>query len=262
MSSAFDGMSANALRGISAALRAGRLVTPLSKLSLRRVAPSCTGPAVAELVRLSNDGLHATHLALLVDAMADAVEGRLISNAELVWTGPESSVSHSRDTLVVVSELFRVATKSVLVSTFVIQRPDVVFRALADRMIEVPDLRVQIFVHVGRNPRDTRYDSEILREFSMELAERWPGPRRPFLYYHPLSLSTDPATRANWHAKAVVVDDEISFVTSANFTEWAHERNVEAGVLIRSASFARQLRQQFDSLVQSRAVLEVPEFRS
>ena len=50
-------------------------------------------------------------------------------------------------------------------------------------------------------------------------------------------------------------------MTSANFTQWAQERNVEAGVLIRNASFARQLRQQFDSLVQSRAVIEVPGFR-
>jgi hypothetical protein len=255
-------MSANALRGISAALRAGRLAVPLSKLSLRRVSPSCTEAAVTELVRLSNDGLHATHLALLVEAMADAVESRLNSNAELVWTGPEASVAHSRDTFAVVSELFKAAKRSVLVSTFVIQRPEVVFKGLADRMVEIPELRVQMFVHVGRKLRDTRYDAEILREFSRELTDRWPGPRRPFLYYHPASLSDDAATRATWHAKAVVVDDELSFVTSANFTEWAHERNVEAGVLIRDANFARQLRQQFDSLVESRVVLEVPGFRT
>ena len=47
----------------------------------------------------------------------------------------------------------------------------------------------------------------------------------------------------------------------ASITEWAQRRNVEAGVLVRNRDFARQLRQQFDGLVQSRAVLEVPGFR-
>ena len=41
-------------------------------------------------------------------------------------------------------------------------------------------------------------------------------------------LSLDPRERATWHAKVVVIDASTSFVTSANFTEWAQERNVEA----------------------------------
>jgi len=59
----------------------------------------------------------------------------------------------------------------------------------------------------------------------------------------------------------VVVDETTSFVTSPNFTEWAQQRNVEAGVLIHNAAFGRQLCQQFEALVQSGAVLEVPGFR-
>jgi len=60
------------------------------------------------------------------------------------------------------------------------------------------------------------------------------------------------------HAKCVLVDDEVSFVTSANFTEWAQQRNVEAGVLVRNPHFTRQLRAQFDSLVQGRLVGRLP----
>lgn len=81
------------------------------------------------------------------------------------------------------------------------------------------------------------------------------------LYYDPRSLSLNGTEKATWHAKVVVVDEETSFVTSANFTEWAQQRNVEAGVLIQNAAFGRQLCQQFEALVQSRAVLEVPGFR-
>ena len=262
MSLALEGVSAATLRAIAAALQNGQLSTPLSPLAIARVAPSCSETAVQQLVRLSREGMQAAHLALLVDAMAKAVEQRLASGVELVWTGPESSASQSRDTAIVVAELFRSATKSVLVSTFVVHQADTVFKPLAGRMAEDPGLRVQLFVHVGRGDRDTRYESEILREFASKLGGKWPGPVRPLLYYDPRSLDTNPATRATWHAKVIVVDDETAFVTSANFTEWAQHRNVEAGVLIRNAQFARQLRQQFEGLVQSRAVLEVPGFRS
>ena len=65
-------------------------------------------------------------------------------------------------------------------------------------------------------------------------------------------------TSPSWHAKCVVVDDDVAFVTSANFTEWAQQRNVEAGVLVRNSHFARQLRAQFDGLVQAKAVRRVP----
>ena len=42
--------------------------------------------------------------------------------------------------------------------------------------------------------------------------------------------------------------------------EWAHQRNVEAGVLIRNAEFVRQLRQQFDSLIETKLVRRLPGF--
>lgn len=60
--------------------------------------------------------------------------------------------------------------------------------------------------------------------------------------------------RACLHAKCVVVDGTTSLVISANFTEAAQERNIEAGVLLRSASFATSLTAQFDALVQRGAL--------
>lgn len=211
-------------------------------------------------MRLSSEGMQPVHLALLVDAMASVVEARLASGAELVWSGPETAVAHSRDTAVVVAELFRSAMKSVVISTFVVHQADTVFKSLAERMAEVADLRVQLFLHVGRESRDTRHESEILREFAAELSRQWPGSRRPLLYYDPRSLSLNAEERATWHAKVVVIDDEKAFVTSANFTEWAQQRNVEAGVLVRNSEFARHLRRQFEGLVQSNQVRRLPGF--
>jgi len=46
---------------------------------------------------------------------------------------------------------------------------------LARRIDELPELRVRLFVHVGREWRDTAPDSELLREFGEELGREWPG---------------------------------------------------------------------------------------
>lgn len=261
ITSAFDGVSAATLRALASALRSGQLAAPLSAFSLSKVA-HCPAPLAAELQSLASDGMAPAHLALLLDARAEAAEARMAgaSGCELVWTGPESIVSHSRDTAVVIEEIFSTACRSVLVSSYVVQRGDLVFRSLARRMQEKVDLHARMFLHVARKPNDTRDESELLREFAGSLGSQWPGQRRPEVFYDPRTLAADRDVRASWHAKCVLADDEVAFVTSANFTEWAQARNVEAGVLVRSSHFAMQLRRQFDGLVQSKQVRRVPGF--
>ncbi len=254
----FEGVSSATLQAIASALRSGQLTMPLSKIGLARIASRCPLEAIDQMVGLSADGLQPRHLALLLEQCCASSEAALASAAELVWTGPESAAAASRDTAVVLEELFGSATRSVVVSTFVVHQGHRVFKALSDRMAAVPSLQVQLFLHIGREQRDTRYDSEIIREFVEDFSRHWPWSPRPRVFYDPRSLAQDDATRATWHAKCVVIDDEVAFVTSANFTEWAQSKNVEAGVLVRNVHFARQLRHQFESLVQSRAVLEVP----
>ena len=216
---------------------------------------------VDEVLRLRSEGMSAAHLALLLDASASAAEVRAEHvEAELVWTGPDAGVGVSRDTSVVVRELFGLAQRDVLVSTFVVRQAGVVFRPLGVRMDEHPTLRVRVFLHIGREWRDTTMESELLREFADELGREWPSSRRPEVYYDPRGLVEDGSLRATWHAKCVVIDDEVGFITSANFTEWAQERNVEAGVLIRSREFVRQLRGQFESLIEAKLVRRLPGF--
>ena len=48
------------------------------------------------------------------------------------------------------------------------------------------------------------------------------------------------------------MDDETAFITSANFTESAHERNIELGVLFReNRRVAQSIRSKFESLIQN-----------
>ena len=235
-------VSAATLRTLASAFLNGQLTSPTSAFAVQKVAP-CPTALADDLQRLSAEGMSGRHLAVLLTVAADAVEARMMREtaAELVWSGPESLHSHCRDTLVVLDELFSSAERSVLVSTYVIHQPDRVFATLGARLDAVPSLTAKLFVNIERKIGDTRLEGILLYEYARLLGERWPGSRRPEVYFDPRGLSTDDDVRASWHAKCVVVDDEVAFVTSANFTEWAQQRNVEAGALIRSRYFASQL---------------------
>jgi phosphatidylserine/phosphatidylglycerophosphate/cardiolipin synthase-like enzyme len=68
------------------------------------------------------------------------------------------------------------------------------------------------------------------------------------VYYDPRSLD-EVGEPAFLHAKCIVIDDERALVTSANLTETAHVRNIEAGVLLEDPVFAKELRLSFEALI-------------
>jgi phosphatidylserine/phosphatidylglycerophosphate/cardiolipin synthase-like enzyme len=258
---ALDGVSAGTLRRVAHALRTGRVPMPVSAFALAAIAPDARQLAV-DVVRLSGEGITAAHLAALLELAAALVEERMAREAaaELVWSGPEAVRAHSRDTLAVLDELFASAQRSVIVSTFVVHQVGRVFGTLAARLDAVPDLHARLFLHVERRIGDTRAEDALLHEQASRLADGWPGRRRPEAYYDPRGLSTDAEVRASWHAKCVLVDDEVALVTSANFTEWAQQRNVEAGALVRSRYFTQQLRAQLDGLVDAKQLRRLMGF--
>ena len=52
------------------------------------------------------------------------------------------------------------------------------------------------------------------------------------------------------HAQCVVVDRRLRFLASANFTEAAQQRNIEAGVVIDDARLAARLVRQFERMAE------------
>jgi phosphatidylserine/phosphatidylglycerophosphate/cardiolipin synthase-like enzyme len=157
----------------------------------------------------------------------------------------------NRDTSVVVRDLFAHAESDVLVAGYAVYQGQKVFQALAERMNDVPALKVRMFLDIQRPQTDTSATSEIVRRFAKRFVDQqWPpGGRRPVVFYDPRSLSADARERASLHAKCVVVDGMSVFVSSANFTEGAQHRNIELGLLTRSNALAEQIVHHFDCLV-------------
>jgi phosphatidylserine/phosphatidylglycerophosphate/cardiolipin synthase-like enzyme len=60
------------------------------------------------------------------------------------------------------------------------------------------------------------------------------------------------------HAKALVVDDEAVFVTSANLTEAALDRNIEVGLLVRDRALALTVSSHFRGLIDRGLLRPLP----
>lgn len=250
------------LLALAAAIRSGRLDSPVTDISVRRF---YRGPHVLEVVycfeRLAFEGMSVRHLALVLETIVSTRDQKNTPDdlVELVWTGPEPDGVSNRDTGVVVRELFATAVAEVLIAGFAVYQGKAIFQLLAERMHQLPNLRVQLFLDIHRPRGDISTSSELVWKFLSRFRNvEWPGERLPELYYDPRSLSEDQLKRSSMHAKCVVIDRQISFVTSANFTEAAQTRNVEVGVLIKSTTFSEGLCFHFDRLLESGAAIAIP----
>lgn len=86
-----------------------------------------------------------------------------------------------------------------------------------------------------------------------------PGQRRlPEVFYDPRSLELDSVKRSSIHAKCIVIDRKLAFVSSANFTEAAQVRNIEVGALIHSERFAVRLDERFEVLAKAGLLCRIP----
>lgn len=262
MLQAFQPLSVAELQSLAADFRSGRLTVPPSAVSLQRILQPTQAESVAAAIAASTaPAWHPEHLAALLEAIAGerAATAAARSALDLVWTGPEAAGMACRDTGVVVSELFSTAHREVLVAGYAVYQGKKVFKALADRMERVPELKVRLFLDVHRGQKDTTAPEVLVLRFAREFRDKqWPGARLPEVYFDPRAVELNDGPRASLHAKCVVIDDQTAFVSSANFTEAAQQRNIELGLLIKDAGLASAIAGRFRRLAELGVLLRVP----
>lgn len=263
--SSFLRLNRPALLGLAAALDAGRVTTAAGAASLRKLVPHELVSSVRdELEDMAAKGMEGGHIAHALRLMAAerASAQAVADRVELVWSGTEVALGESRSTAVVVKELFSEARRSVLIASFAVdvdEKAEPIFGALAARLDDEPGLAVRFFVNVHR-PHKSRIPAAILlREFADRFRQKvWPGERLPEVFFDPRSLAIDGKKRASLHAKCVIIDRSRALITSANFTEAAHARNIEAGLVIDDAVVARGLETKLNALVDHGELKRVP----
>ncbi|HEY3566876.1 MAG TPA: DISARM system phospholipase D-like protein DrmC [Thermoanaerobaculia bacterium] len=177
---------------------------------------------------------------------------------DLVWSGPEVPGVHARNTRCVVEELMGAAELSVWASTYAFFDGPKAFEVLARRMEEKPELRVTLLLNIQRKWGDTTAADYVVRKFTERFwTKEWPGTLRPRVFYDPRSLDLEGAVGV-LHAKALVVDEEAVFVTSANLTEAALDRNIEMGLLVRDRALALSTSSHFRGLIDQGLLRPLP----
>jgi phosphatidylserine/phosphatidylglycerophosphate/cardiolipin synthase-like enzyme len=177
---------------------------------------------------------------------------------DLVWSGPEVPGLHARDTRRVYEEVLGCAERSIWVSTYAFFDGPKAFEVLARRMESKPTLRVTLLLNIQRKRSETTASEQLVRRFADRFWKTdWPGTSHPSVFYDPRALDLE-GPGGVLHAKATVADDEAVFVTSANLTEAALDRNIELGVLIRDRAVALTICRYFRHLIDRELLKPLP----
>jgi len=188
-----------------------------------------------------------SEIAAAFRAAAQAVslmEGK--GSVELVWTGPKTGLIPTRQTEQVLLEVIDSASSDLFLVTYVFYRASGISRALNAALKRGAGVHILL-------ESSTEQGGAIKGDSIGAMREAVPGAA---IYIW------DPATRrpsgttaaAAVHAKCAVADSKLAFITSANLTSAAMERNMELGLLIRHGDVPRRLRDHLGALITTKVI--------
>ena len=179
---------------------------------------------------------------ILVGAAHARHKMRQESSIELVWTGPTTPFVATRRTEQVLLDLIRHAQSELFVVSFV--------------AYDVPSVVTELNAAANRGV-DIRVLLETSTEHGGSLSTDPVARMRSRVPQASLYVWTDrpaPFTEGRVHAKVAVADGSVAFLTSANLTGHALEKNMEAGVVITSGQIPSGLRAHLHALIETKVI--------
>lgn len=166
-------------------------------------------------------------------------------STELVWTGPTTPFVSARRTEQALLQVINSAEQSLFITSFVAYDvPNVVrgLNAAVDRGVAISMLLELSQGHGG----SISFDAIGKMRMSVPAA-------RLFAWRE----KAEEFTSGSVHSKVAVADGRVCFITSANLTGHAMERNMEAGVLIVGGTVPKLLDEHLRSLVDTRVITSI-----
>lgn len=174
---------------------------------------------------------------MLVGASHAYHQAKAEESIELVWTGPSSELVAIRKTEQALLEVIRSAREELFLTSFVAYKVESVMKALSkalDRDVAVSMLLESSDQHGGSISVDTI--AQMRRSLPTAKIYYWSTKEGGF-------------SGGKVHAKVAVADSKTCFISSANLTGHAMEKNMEAGVLIRGGGLPEQLHKHLKAMV-------------
>lgn len=163
-------------------------------------------------------------------------------STELVWTGPTTPFVSARRTEQALLQVINAAEQTLFITSFVAYDVSTIVKALNvanDRGVVISMLLELSKDHGGSITFDAISKMRTLVPTARLYAWR---------------EKSDPFSDGRVHAKVAVADGRVCFITSANLTGHAMEKNMEAGVLITGGQIPRLLDNHLNSLVDIKEV--------
>lgn len=253
-------LSDAALTALATAVEAGWLTGNSPDPAFASIAGENGAAVSAWLTSLENAAFTPTQVALCVRSVVAGRHRDRILIPDLVVSGPGVPGVPTADTYAVVQCLFQEAQDEIVLAGYAFHNGKLLFERLAEKKRLRPNLRIIFHVDVPRKAGDTSSSEAIILRYAEDFRQRhWPWQPFPEVYFDPRALETDPHTRASLHAKVVIVDRSQLFLTSANFTEAAHQRNIEMGLLSKATYLAEQVCAYLEGLRQSGHLRRLPD---
>ena len=207
--------------------------------------------SINRLIRLlDTDQLDPRDMALVFRSLQ--IDRKLATQKEisLVWSGPNVTGVPLRMTAQVIMEMIDQAQESLFLSSFTFYKVKEIIKRLekaAQRGVEISLLL--------ETPQSSQYKVKIdpLRTLSDDLKSKlnlyiWP--------YRNRVIEGDPNT-GTLHAKFILQDQTRLFVSSANLTQSAMDRNIELGVIIEDTVVIQKMRDHLDTLIRENVITRV-----
>ncbi|MFO1031395.1 MAG: DISARM system phospholipase D-like protein DrmC [Planctomycetota bacterium] len=201
----------------------------LRREAIRR---ACPPPRVADLMAVAL-------------AMEDRAPGR--ATCEVAWTGPTPPLSALRRTEQALLEVLNSARNELWLVSFAAYRVESVTNALLGAASRGCAVRVLLESPEESGGKLTSGGVAAIPSVVAACCQIyvWPKEKRP---------TDDQGRTGLLHAKCAVADAELLFVGSANVTEFAFERNLELGVLVRARGVAKAVANQLAWLVSTGSI--------
>ncbi len=208
-------------------------------------------PAASSVVGELIDAWQATNVSAAELASMLVASSHVVRQAaaeqsiELVWTGPTTPFVAARRTEQALLQVINAAKQTLFITSFVAYDVSGIVKSLnlaIDRGVDVSMLLESSHEHGGNVSIDGIGKMRSLVPQARLYAWR---------------EKADPFVDGSVHAKVAVADGTVCFITSANLTGYAMERNMEAGVLIDGGGIPERLGAHLLALIDARVVQPV-----
>ena len=166
------------------------------------------------------------------------------SEMQLVWSGPLPEGIPIRDTEQVILDLIENATQSLFISSFAVYKAKKVLKKLSEAIERGIEVSILLETPESSHFKIKVDPLQILPKMILDHANIliWPFQKR---------IKNEKHEGGSLHAKFVIQDDFRLFISSANLTESAFERNIELGVLICDKAVIRKLKDHLKNLINN-----------